>query len=133
MELTEKFTNSFQGIAVSPGIGIGRVMKLAGPGNVAPERLEISDEGIQGELERFRSALEATEEQLSALQKELRRKLNNLDADIFNAHLMMVHDRAFVTEVERRIQQEKCNAEYALHETLNHFQKVFCLLNQSKY
>lgn len=125
MELTEKFTNSFQGIAVSPGIGIGRVMKLAGPGNVAPERLEISDEGIQGELERFRSALEATEEQLSALQKELRRKLNNLDADIFNAHLMMVHDRAFVTEVERRIQQEKCNAEYALHETLNHFQKVF--------
>ena len=125
MELTEKFTNSFQGIAVSPGIGIGRVMKLAGPGNVAPERLEIPEEGIQGELDRFKNALEATEEQLAALQQELRRKLNNLDADIFKAHLMMVHDRAFVTEVERRIRQEKCNAEYALHETLNHFQKVF--------
>ena len=125
MELTEKLSNSFQGIAVSPGIGIGRVMKLAGPGNVAPERLEIPDEGVEGELERFKSALAATEEQLSALQKELRRKLNNLDADIFNAHLMMVHDRAFVTEVERRIREEKCNAEYALYETLNHFQKVF--------
>ena len=125
MELTEKFTNSFQGIAVSPGIGIGRVMKLAGPGNVAPERLEIPEEGILGELDRFKNALEATEEQLAALQQELRRKLNNLDADIFKAHLMMVHDRAFVTEVERRIRQEKCNAEYALHETLNHFQKVF--------
>lgn len=125
MELTENLTNSFQGIAVSPGIGIGRVMKVAGPGNVAPERLDIADGEIEGELERFKKALDATEEQLESLQKELRRKLNNLDADIFNAHLMMVHDRAFVSEVERRIRQEKCNAEYALHETLNHFQKVF--------
>ena len=88
MELTENFTNSFQGIAVSPGIGIGRVMKVAGPGNVAPERLDIADGEIEGELERFKKALDATEEQLESLQKELRRKLNNLDADIFNAHLM---------------------------------------------
>ncbi len=132
MELSANLTNSFQGIAVSPGIGIGRVMKLAGPGNVVPERLTIPDNGIDAELERLRGALAATADQLLSLQNELRRKLNNLDADIFEAHLMLVRDRTFVGEIERRIKGEKCNAEYALYEALEHFQKVFATI-QDEY
>ena len=128
MELTENLTNSFQGIAVSPGIGIGRVMKIAGPGNTAPERLEISESGIEAEIERLHTAIAATADQLSSLQSELRRKLNNLDADIFEAHLMLVRDRTFVTAIEGRIRSGKCNCEYALYEALEHFQKVFATI-----
>ena len=129
MELTENFTNSFQGIAVSPGIGIGRVMKIAGPGNAAPERLEIPENGIEGEIARLHDAIAATASQLSSLQYELRRKLNNLDADIFEAHLMLVRDKTFVGEIERRIKNGKCNCEYALYEALEHFQKVFATIS----
>ena len=132
MELSEKFTNSFQGIAVSPGIRIGRVMKLAGPGNAAPERLDIPEEGIGAELERLHDAIAATADQLASLQSELRRKLNNLDADIFEAHLMLVRDKTLVGEIERRIKSGKCNAEYALYEALEHFQKVFATI-QDEY
>ena len=128
MDLAENFTNSFQGIAVSPGIGIGRVMKLAGPGNVAPERVEIPDSGIDAEFERLHAAIAATAEQLVSLQNELRRKLNNLDADIFEAHLMLVKDRTFVGEIEKRIKSGKCNCEYALYEAIEHFQKVFATI-----
>ena len=128
MELTENFTNSFQGIAVSPGIGIGRVMKIAGPGNAPPERLEIPEDGIVNEIERLHSAISATAAQLSSLQNELRRKLNNLDAAIFEAHLMLVRDKTFVGEIERRINSGKCNCEYALYEALEHFQKVFATI-----
>jgi phosphotransferase system enzyme I (PtsI) len=128
MELSEKFTNSFQGIAVSPGIRIGRVMKLAGPGNAAPERIDIPESEIEAELTRLHDAIAATADQLASLQSELRRKLNNLDADIFEAHLMLVRDRTLVGEIERRINSGKCNAEYALYETLEHFQKVFATI-----
>ena len=128
MELTENFTNSFQGIAVSPGIGIGRVMKIAGSGNAPPERLEIPEDGIVNEIERLHSAISATAAQLSSLQNELRRKLNNLDAAIFEAHLMLVRDKTFVGEIERRINSGKCNCEYALYEALEHFQKVFATI-----
>ena len=124
MELFENITNSFQGIAVSPGIGIGRVMKIAGPGNVAPERIDIPEAELDRELERLHTAISATAEQLTSLQNELRRKLNNLDAAIFEAHLMLVRDRTLVGEIERRIKTNKCNAEYALYEALEHFQKV---------
>ena len=128
MELTENLTNSFQGIAVSPGIGIGRVMKLAGQGNVAPDRLEIPDSAVESELERLHAAISATADQLVSLQQELRRKLNNLDADIFEAHLMLVKDKTFVKEIEKRIKNGKCNAEYALYEAQEHFQKVFATI-----
>ena len=128
MDLAENFTNSLQGIAVSPGIGIGRVMKLVSPGSSAPERVEIPESGIGEELERLQVAIGATAEQLASLQNELRRKLNNLDADIFEAHLMLVKDRTFVGEIERRIKNGKCNAEYALYEALEHFQKVFATI-----
>ncbi|MBE6385050.1 MAG: phosphoenolpyruvate--protein phosphotransferase [Lentisphaerae bacterium] len=125
MELTENLTNSFQGIAVSPGIGIGRVMKIAGPGNAAPERLEIPESSINAEIERLHTAIAATAEQLSSLQSELRRKLNNLDADIFEFHIMLVRDRTLITAIENNIRSGKCNCEYALYEALEHFQKVF--------
>ena len=132
MELSENFTNSFQGIAVSPGIRIGRVMKLAGPGNVAPERIDIPESELDAELERLHDAIAATADQLTSLQNELRRKLNNLDADIFEAHLLLVRDRTLVAEIERRIRNGKCNAEYALYEALEHFQKVFSTI-QDEY
>ena len=125
MELTGNSTNSFQGIAVSPGIAFGRVMKMAGPGDTAPEKLTICEEALEAEIERLHAAIEATGVQLASLQKELRLKLNNLDADIFEAHLMLVHDRTFVGEIEKRIRNGKCNAEYGLYEALEHFQKVF--------
>ena len=115
MELTGNSTNSFQGIAVSPGIAFGRVMKMAGPGDTAPEKLTICEEAIEAEIERLHAAIEATGVQLASLQKELRLKLNNLDADIFEAHLMLVHDRTFVGEIEKRIRNGKCNAEYGLY------------------
>ena len=87
MELTGNSTNSFQGIAVSPGIAFGRVMKMAGPGDTAPEKLTICEEALEAEIERLHAAIEATGVQLASLQKELRLKLNNLDADIFEANI----------------------------------------------
>ena len=132
MEMIENFTDSFQGIAVSPGIAFGRVMKVAGPGDTAPEKLEISEEAVEAEIERLHAAIETTGGQLASLQKELRLKLNNLDADIFEAHLMLVHDRTFVGEIEKRIRNGKCNAEYGLYEALEHFQKVFATI-QDEY
>ena len=125
MNPTENAAKSFQGIAVSPGIGIGRVMKLAGSGSVAPDRVEISEAEIPGELQRLRAAVAATERQMIALQEELRDRLNDNDARIFAAHLMLVKDNSFLGEIEKRINTEHCNAEYALYGALTYFQNIF--------
>ena len=128
MNPTENAVNSFQGIAVSPGIGIGRVMKLAGSGSVAPDRVEISEAEIPGEIQRLHAAVAATERQMIALQEELRDRLNDNDARIFAFHLMLVKDNSLLGEIEKRIRTDRCNAEYALYGALNHFQNVFSAL-----
>ena len=109
-------------IAISPGIAIGRVMRIRSHTRLQePEPHPISAEEVPGELERFNSALALTRVQLNALQNKVRSRLNAGDADIFAAHLMLAEDRTLLGSIERIIKEEHLSAENAIFRAGEHF------------
>jgi len=117
---------TIQAIAVSPGIAIGRVARVRGSNHLQePNPHKITDDEINGELTRFIAALVETRKQLVELQDQVRDRLNSRDADIFEAHIMLVDDRTLLNEVEKRIKGEHVTAEYALFEATERFTAVF--------
>lgn len=119
-------TQTIQAIAVSPGIAIGRTARLTGPaGCLEPEPHKITKDEIPAELSRYSAALALTRTQLVELRREVRDKLRAQDAEIFDAHIMLVDDRTFSTEVEKGIREKLFAAEYALYLACEHFAHVF--------
>ncbi len=116
-------SQTIQAIAVSPGIAIGRVMRVR-PYNrlLEPELQKIDD--VEAEVRRYRAAVEATRAELTALQEQVRSKLNSSDADIFEAHLLLVDDRTLTAQVEKNIRDKHFNAEYALFKAGESFARV---------
>ena len=118
---------SFQVLAISPGIAVGRVQPVRRKSSSgAPVLEEITAEMVPAELERVRKAIETTRQQLMSLQSAVREKLKSEDdAGIFKVHLQLVDDPFLLREVENRITKRLWTAEYALYDTAQHFSKVF--------
>lgn len=113
-------------IPISPGIAVGRVLLIRKRSHsTLPELRFIPAENIPAEIDRFNDAIKRTKAQLIDLKKRLEEKLNTHDADIFDAHLMLVDDRSLTGEVEKRIKENLWTAEYALYDTADHFSKIF--------
>ena len=94
----EKKEIVLQGIAASPGIAIGPALLVCAHNTSfnEPETKQISPDAAEAEVERFNKALEMTREDLIELQKRLRNKLENRDANIFDAHLLIIGSNADV-------------------------------------
>jgi phosphoenolpyruvate-protein phosphotransferase (PTS system enzyme I) len=109
-----------QGTPVSPGIGIGPV-HVVGRGFSAPEVYHISESEIPVEQERFRLALEETKAQLDELQQTIKSLSGEEDSRIFEAHLMVLEDRAMLDRVAEAIHSRRQNAEFAFYAVMQHF------------
>lgn len=103
-------------IGVSPGIAIGRVLKIRRHDRYQkPDEITIAPDRIDAEIKRFHDALQNTKEQIVNLQDTLRSELKTMDADIFDAHLLLVADPKLIGDVEKMIRSKSVNAEYAVY------------------
>ena len=102
----------YEGIPASPGIAIAPVHVIA-RGFSAPDVYEIGENEVTGEQDRFRGAVELTKRQLVELQSRLEDLAGENEGGIFEAHVMMLEDRAVVERVLRAIDTRRQNAEYA--------------------
>lgn len=103
-----------KGVGVSPGIVIGPAFVLA-PENDAVVVRDITPADVPRELHRYEQALVATRQQIRALQQRMTESLGKESAEIFEAHLLMLEDRAIYDEVVRMLSRELKNIEYVLH------------------
>lgn len=110
----------YEGIPASPGIAIGPVHVIA-RGFSAPDVYVISEGEIAPEQERFRDALEATKKQLLELQQRLEILSGESESGIFEAHVMVLEDRAVVDRVIDFIPRRRQNAEYAFYAVMQTF------------
>lgn len=119
-------TQTIQALAVSPGIAIGRTMRVTGQTRYRePEPHRITEDEIPAELSRLSAALALTRTQLVELRQEVRNKLKAQEAEIFDAHIMIVDDRTMIAEAEKGIREKHYVAEYALYLASEHFANVF--------
>ena len=110
------------GKSVSSGIAEGRLFVFS------KEKPDIGRRSVndpQEEIARYQAAAAKAGEQLMALQKKTQEEVGAEEAEIFEAHQMMLEDPDFVEGITGLIEQESVNAEYAVQVTAEQFAAVF--------
>lgn len=102
---------TYKGIAVSPGIAIGRALIVE---KTSAYRVGLRPEGVEAEVSRFREALAKTREDLLELKNKVARSMGDEYASIFEAHAMIISDPSFADKVIQTIESEMVNAEWAV-------------------
>ena len=74
-------------------------------------------EDTEAEVARYEAAKEKAGEQLALLKEKTMRDVGEAEAEIFEAHQMLLEDLDFVEGITNMIRQDKVNAEYAVFVT----------------
>ena len=117
-----------RGIAVSDGVCRGKILVLHRARHIIARR-EVAVGDVAGEAGRFEKALVQTRQQILEVQRKVVENLGAKEADIFEAHLLMLEDHALVGEVLRLIQEEHVNAEYAFHVVAERYSEALLAAN----
>ena len=87
---------------ISPGIAIGKVIRISGSHVVKKvEPQFVSEDAVQSELNKFHSVLEITKQSVRELKEKLSGRLSSGEAAIFDSHLMILEDMALVNDIEK--------------------------------
>jgi phosphotransferase system enzyme I (PtsI) len=121
---------SLTGIGVSDGIAIGRAVVLAKSG-IEVFRIPLEGEQVAGEIERLRSACAETRAEIARNRSGVGKLYGEELAAIFEAHLLLLSDRAFVGAIEDRIAADRVNAEWAVHEAARELERRFAALDDA--
>ncbi|TRZ48211.1 phosphoenolpyruvate--protein phosphotransferase [bacterium] len=113
-----------KGIAASPGIVIGKAFKIGREEFVIPkEPIRVEDIPLQIQL--FEEALIKTRREIIELQKRIAVDMGQEQAEIFDAHLLVLEDRLIIEEVISRLKKELVNVAYIFSEVLKKYIDVF--------
>jgi len=104
----------YRGIAVSAGVCKGKVVVLHHARHAIVRR-ELPDDSVPQEVKRFEHALVRTRQQITEVQRRVADTMSSSEADIFDAHLLMLEDRVLIEEVIKIIREQKANADFAFH------------------
>jgi len=120
----EKKEIVFHGIAASPGIAIGTVLLIGGHVSyeTAPaEDRQVAPEETEREVSRFLRALDKTRCDIIELQKRIQSTLEEREASIFDAHLLIVDDKMLMQEVVEAIRRKCKPAEAAFSQIIQRY------------
>jgi phosphotransferase system enzyme I (PtsI) len=118
-----KGEKAFRGIAVSAGVCRGKVLVLHRTQHVVARRA-LADDAVAPEVRRFEHALVRTRQQITEIQRRVAATMSSSEADIFDAHLLMLEDRVLIEEVLKIVREQKVNADYAFHTASERYIKV---------
>jgi phosphotransferase system enzyme I (PtsI) len=113
-----------KGIAAASGISIGVAYKIGKEELVVP-RHEITEKDIPLEIQLFEEALIKTRREIIELQKRIGSEMGKDEAQIFDAHLLVLEDRMLIEEVISRLKSDKLNVAFIFHEVLKKYVSVF--------
>lgn len=103
-----------QGKSVFSGVAIGKLFVYKKAKQVVEKR---TVEDTEAEVARYEAAKEKAGEQLALLKEKTMRDVGEAEAEIFEAHQMLLEDLDFVEGITNMIRQDKVNAEYAVFVT----------------
>ncbi len=100
-----KLTTVLEGVAGSPGIGIGKAVLVFPPADLesVPDR-EIEEEEVELEIEAFKGALEQARQEIHQLQTRARNSLSLTEQVLFDAYSRILDSRTLMEEVVGEIE-----------------------------
>lgn len=109
------------GIGASPGIGIGKAYRKTSKIKLQKNTIENIDE----ELVRLYFHIEKSKKQLQEIRDITAARLGAAEAQIFEAHIMILEDAELVDKAVSRIKDGKMSAAWAVHETAEELIQLF--------
>ena len=106
MAQEESELKTMRGIPASPGIIIGKAHLVDRERTKIIYQYLITDEQLDREVERFRHAVQLTENQLTTLKNKLPDHVKE-HAFILDSHLMILNDKKLTDATVHRILEEK--------------------------
>lgn len=113
-----------KGVPAASGIACGPAFILDRQDFIVPKR-EVMEEEIVIEIARFEEALGKTREEIFDIQKKIAQERGGQNAQIFDAHLMVLEDKMLIQEVIKGIREQKLAAEYVFSMVLKKFTQSF--------
>jgi phosphoenolpyruvate-protein phosphotransferase (PTS system enzyme I) len=113
-----------QGIAVSPGIIIGKARLVDRSEQKIVYQYLVNENDLTREVERFKNALQATREQITTIKNKMPEQLKQ-HAFILDTHQMIIDDSMVSDATVKTILEEKINAEWALKKSVQKINKIF--------
>lgn len=114
----------FKGIGAASGIAIGPAYKIGREDLIAPKQ-SITPQDIPLQIQLFEEALIQTRKEIVELQKMIAVELGQEQAEIFDAHLLVLEDRMLIEEVILRLKKDQVNVAYIFSEVLKKYIDVF--------
>ena len=123
-------TNKLTGIAASDGIAIAPVYLLVDP-DLSFQEKTIEDS--QSELARLSAAIDQAKGEIEKIRQVAVEQLGEAEAQVFDAHALVLSDPDFLAQIESKIQDDKLNAEAALMQIANLFIAMFEGMDDNPY
>lgn len=114
MSDSSKSERRIPAIAVSRGIGIGRVEILRNA-DVASFRIRLDEAAVHTEIERFQNAVSFARAGLEKIAANAASGENNSASTVFDVHRLIL-ESSFVENIEITIRKDRVNAEWAIRE-----------------
>jgi phosphotransferase system enzyme I (PtsI) len=108
------------GIAAAPGYAIGIAKIMSSKADVI-EKIELGPLQIDEEIARFNAAVDAARAELESIYSKLIAQKKEHEAEIFEAHLMLLEDEELIDRSKELMKDERLNAEYAFFSTSEKF------------
>jgi len=113
-----------KGIAAASGVSIGKAFKI-GKEEFNIPRQPIKPEEIPFQIQLFEEALIQTRREIIDLQKRISKDMGQDQAEIFDAHLLVLEDRMLIEEVISRLKKECVSVAFIFSEVLKKYIEVF--------
>ena len=123
-EISSREPERLQGIPASPGVAIGRAFLLDSE-EIPVEKRSIPASAISKEVARFEEALVRTRREILGIQEKISKEMGIEHGEIFNAHLMLLEDRALIEEVIGRLKKERLVVERIFSDVLKKYVEAF--------
>lgn len=123
-------TKTLKGIAASDGFATAPAYLLVEP-DLSFKKTTIKD--VQAEVQRLRAAVQESDAELTKIRDTAQKTLGEEEAQVFDAHKMILADPEFVGAIESQIKDQKLNAEQVLRTVADNFITTFEAMTDNKY
>ena len=119
-----------KGIAASDGVAVAKAYLLVQP-DLTFSKTTVED--TAAEASRLEDALAKSTEELQQIREKAAQSLGEAEAQVFDAHLMVLSDPEMVGQIKQNINDNSVNAESALKEVTDMYISMFEAMEDNAY
>jgi len=93
--------------------------------NVEVLQYQVEESDHESEIERFKEALKLTQSQIRQIREDVAKNLSEKEASIFDAHLLVLEDKALIDDVVNEIQNSGDNVEQCVDRVTRKYMDFF--------